>query len=709
MTGHEESYAWETREAAIKFAFELASIRTQAHGDHDLREMNEGVARRLVPLLNLLEEQSPVLFATLWKHKRRGGVISAVARSMSYTPDPTLDPTEYVCRTDGTHAGLIVSDHEPIPNCERLLWLRKWDCDNLSALFEDPHWNTADRISKGCNKNGRCKPLKRQVALTLGDFCKTRPSNDIKSGPAQAQFGVDFILNIYLDEDRVQAYEARNGPFHFDDGGAKDFIKAIASKMASGICALIEIRRNRITEQMTGISSEPETLATALTKAVSRVLPNQILCKDVFLFLENPDGSLKQETHIQSGPNPPVKLPATDRSDLQAIIAAAYSDQCKDLRTSYDDIALVGSDLISKHVSHGKIVANARQLLVAQLRNEEDESPLGYLVLVDRMNDLAQSQEENPSNISDFFDWEDELYLKHIADILDFIAGLYRSRERSIQRAMVLGHEILAPTRFIYESALRQHEITEGRRDMPQRMRAKEIEDIMVTSEYVETLVESLTFLQPSVNIPPANRYFPEDINLYRIASDMRRICIPLARKNNVRSERIMIGSFNVDLYMDERAMSQVLLNLFVNAIKYHQPFNTDEFRATVEVEELSVKALAATSELCTALPEFHDNLLSWQSERGILITVSDYGIGVAGSRPQRIFEPGYRETAHIRAGVFGAGIGLSVVRNILRDHRADIWLEHTDNPTQFCIFLPEHLRQEDYTLEQFWLGKSRK
>ena len=214
--------------------------------------------------------------------------------------------------------------------------------------------------------------------------------------------------------------------------------------------------------------------------------------------------------------------------------------------------------------------------------------------------------------------------------------------------------------------------------------------------------------MQPSAEIPPANRYLPEEINLYRIANDMKRICIPLSRKNNVRSERILIGSFHVDLYMDERAMSQVLLNLLVNAIKYHKPFLADKFHVSIEVVELSVKTLAETSELCTALPEFYENLVDWHSERGILITVSDYGIGVAGSRPQRIFEPGYRETAHIRAGVFGAGIGLSVVRNILRDHRADIWLERVSGPTQFCIFLPDHLRQDEYTTEQFWQGKKR-
>ncbi len=549
------------------------------------------------------------------------------------------------------------------------------------------------------DKNGLPIKLKKQVAFTLGEFCKTKPSQDLKSPNA----GIDFLLSVYLDDEKLRMYEDRCGEFDFGSDGVRDFTKAICSKLASGICALIEIRRNRITEQMTDISAEPETLASALRKAISRVLPEQIPCKHVFLFLENPDGTLTQEAHVARNSKPQVKLTPSELSAVREVITSAYSSGSSDLRASYDDVALVDKSLIDEQKLAWGVLSETSQLLVSQLRNDEDNHPLGYLVLCDRVNDLARSKEFNHSEIDDFFDWEDELYLNHITHILDFIAGLYRSRERSIQRAMVLGHEILTPTTFIFESALRQHEVISGQRDMPKRMQAKEIEDIMVTSEYVTTLVESLTFLQPVNDIPPAHRYDPDYVGLHNVVRDMKRICIPLARKNGVSIDRIFVGAFFVDLFFDERALSQVILNLLVNSIKYLTPFQKQRFKVSVDVEEVTLSELSGTSDIQTAAPIFYSDLVARDVKNGHLITVSDFGIGIVGTNPQRIFEPGFRETAHIKAGIFGAGIGLSVVRNILRDHRADIWVEQSSSPTQICIFLPDELQSEEYTKDDFW------
>lgn len=707
MTAKEALYPWESPAAAIKFAHELSAIRTQAHNDSDWNAKNIGIERRITPLLDLLEESAPIAFVSFWKHKRRGEAISAVARSKSYQPSPRTDPTEFVCTTKGTHAGLIIKGSQPIPNCPRLPWLRQWSCDNLERLEKDPCWNTEERINgtKLRRSDEKIVPLKRQVAFTLGEFCKTRPVNDM----AESHAGIDFILSIYLDEEQLRTYENRSGIFSFDQAETKDFIKSISSKLASGVCALIEIRKNRITEQMTSVSAEPETMSSALVKSISRVLPEQIPCKHVFLFLENPDGSISQEAHITGGNRPKNKLMPSELSALKDLIAFTFSEDGKGYRATYDDVALIDKSIIQAKGLAWGLLSKTNQMLIAQLRSDEEDFPLGYLVLCDRINDLARSNENGNTEIDDFFDWEDELYLNHMVHILDFIAGLYRSRERSIQRAMVLGHEILTPTTFIYESALRQQEVMAGTREMAKRMQEKEIEDIMVTSEYVTTLVESLTFLQPVANIAPAHRYDPDEVGLHHIVRDMKRICIPLARKNNVSIDRVIVGSFYVDLYVDERALSQVVLNLLVNSIKYHDGANKNKFKVNIEVEELTLKGLVETSEISSAIPDFVEALQKRGIQEGILITVSDYGIGIVGTNPQRIFEPGYRETANIKAGVFGAGIGLSVVRNILRDHGADIWVDSRSNPTQICIFLPDELRESGYTkLESWWRAEQK-
>jgi signal transduction histidine kinase len=90
----------------------------------------------------------------------------------------------------------------------------------------------------------------------------------------------------------------------------------------------------------------------------------------------------------------------------------------------------------------------------------------------------------------------------------------------------------------------------------------------------------------------------------------------------------------------DLSALSRCLQNLIVNAVKY-----------SGESRWMCIRAHLAESEDGTS--------------REIQIMVQDHGIGIDRSEMPHIFEPFYRSAAVIAAQIHGAGLGLSLAKNI--------------------------------------------
>ena len=105
-----ESSRWLSDAEAMRFAFALSEFRID--NETGIRKPDEPfktVSARIEPILDLIEEFAPVHFATLWKCKTRGGVISAIARSMGYDPKPRELSYEYVCSLNDRRRWKMVS------------------------------------------------------------------------------------------------------------------------------------------------------------------------------------------------------------------------------------------------------------------------------------------------------------------------------------------------------------------------------------------------------------------------------------------------------------------------------------------------------------------------------------------------------------------------------------------------------------------------
>lgn len=118
----------------------------------------------------------------------------------------------------------------------------------------------------------------------------------------------------------------------------------------------------------------------------------------------------------------------------------------------------------------------------------------------------------------------------------------------------------------------------------------------------------------------------------------------------------------------DENGLNSVINNLLDNAIKY-SPVNTP-----IDVQ------------------------LRISEDSRVIISVTDYGIGIAPEYKEAIFERFYRVSGEDAQMVYGHGIGLYVARLLIQEMGGEIWVESTPNEGScFSFSLP---LQEEVTNE---------
>lgn len=92
----------------------------------------------------------------------------------------------------------------------------------------------------------------------------------------------------------------------------------------------------------------------------------------------------------------------------------------------------------------------------------------------------------------------------------------------------------------------------------------------------------------------------------------------------------------------DKIRLRQAMMNLIVNAINYSEPSDP------IEVKLKS-------------------------NDKSITIKVKDQGIGMSSQEIRHVFEPYFRTADSKKRGVNGLGLGLALVKDILRIHQANI------------------------------------
>jgi len=132
--------------------------------------------------------------------------------------------------------------------------------------------------------------------------------------------------------------------------------------------------------------------------------------------------------------------------------------------------------------------------------------------------------------------------------------------------------------------------------------------------------------------------------------------------------EHLRLGGFRLSLEIqpqlplvdgDRGALSQALLNLLDNAVKY-----------STDTREIGIAVRRAGG--------------------SVVVEITDKGIGIDPSEQQRIFEQFYRAGDPMTQKVRGAGLGLALVRHIVAAHRGRVEVRSTPGRgSAFSVVLP--------------------
>lgn len=117
-------------------------------------------------------------------------------------------------------------------------------------------------------------------------------------------------------------------------------------------------------------------------------------------------------------------------------------------------------------------------------------------------------------------------------------------------------------------------------------------------------------------------------------------------------------------LLIDRDAITEALLNLLNNAIKY-----------SLEKKEITVNV---------------------QTENGyVVVGIKDNGVGIPEDQQKKIFEPFYRVNDPLLQNIVGSGLGLAFVKYIVEAHKGKITVQSkVGYGSEFKIFLPYKKRR---------------
>lgn len=122
----------------------------------------------------------------------------------------------------------------------------------------------------------------------------------------------------------------------------------------------------------------------------------------------------------------------------------------------------------------------------------------------------------------------------------------------------------------------------------------------------------------------------------------------------------IIDKSINKPIWADKNGIYHVLVNLVSNAIKF-----------SPKADQVIIN--------------------SYEKDESYIISVTDFGIGIAPKYLDKIFERFYQVKNQIRQSFSGLGLGLYISEAIIREHNGQIWVESEKGKgSTFYISLPK-------------------
>ncbi len=237
------------------------------------------------------------------------------------------------------------------------------------------------------------------------------------------------------------------------------------------------------------------------------------------------------------------------------------------------------------------------------------------------------------------------------ADITDL-----KDREKDLQQARDLAESAnQTKSEFL---ALMSHELRTplnaiiGFSDMLKSSQIGAALDAEKTTEYTEYIHQSGIHLHNLINDIldlskiEAGRYqlFEEEVDLVELVGNVCGLMAPVADEGYITLIN-EVGDAAPRLFIDERAVRQMLINLLSNAIKFTEPGGC-----------VTVRAYGADSEF--------------------IIALEDTGIGIAREDLDAVMEPFRQVESHLNRKIQGTGLGIPLVCRLAKLHDGFLTLE---------------------------------
>lgn len=251
--------------------------------------------------------------------------------------------------------------------------------------------------------------------------------------------------------------------------------------------------------------------------------------------------------------------------------------------------------------------------------------------------------------------WEHDI--DHIEFIINMLTRMSESDSERLTFLAQLSHELLVPvTELVYDNDL-TFKIAERNIDsFSKRQLVTKIRENIDRNMLFKYIINDTKFIYSSTG---------KSIDYNIVKQEHPKIilldAIRLLEKNAV-SKGLTIRTYISEmppLYFDKERMMQVFLNLIKNAIRYADKH----------------------TEISISYDKRDDGLHE--------ISFADVGIGIQEEEKETIFELFYRGEEAIEKIPRGTGMGLYIVRDIMRAHGGDCYVRRLENPTEFAITLP--------------------
>ncbi|MBA3236680.1 MAG: PAS domain-containing protein [Chloroflexi bacterium] len=241
--------------------------------------------------------------------------------------------------------------------------------------------------------------------------------------------------------------------------------------------------------------------------------------------------------------------------------------------------------------------------------------------------------------------------------VMEDVSELRRLQQIRTEFIDNLSHELRTPLTTV--SLLAETlalEATDAGSTIPKRMRDRIGKIELETGHLVQMVTEllDLSRIESGGGLGLLDR-----LDLGQIAADSVERLRHFAERQDVTLEVERAANLPAVLG-DESRLGQVVLNLVHNAVK----FSPDGGAVRVSA--------AATDE-------------------GVVVAVTDHGVGIPRSAQDRIFERFYKvDRARVRGGAGGTGLGLAIARHIVEQHGGQIWVESTERAgSTFAFSVP--------------------